>query len=448
MLGGVIGRALVIALGSLVIAAPAVADQLSDADLARKNEAGYVTAVPLFAYSDDFGLGVGARGYYYWNGGRSDPRFATTPYLVRTFLNVFATTDGLQFHWLDLDAPAILDSPYRLRAQLIFERNTNANYFGFSDAARGALHFPGSAATYSSYDAYTAAQHQVIDGNAYTKYDQYDLLRPAAIASIERSLLNNRVRVLGGIGFSYARIRDLTGTTVDATAADGSATTAPMATTRLRQDCDLGKLVGCGGGRDDVLRFAIAYDTRDFEPDPNRGIYADFAVDLGTAALGSQYDYARALLAVRGFYSPFPELADLVLAGRVLGQVESAGTPFFAMDLLPFIEDSRTGLGGHRTLRGFRQDRFVDHVMSAASAEIRWTFARTTIWHQQLAFIAVPFADLGHAFDSVAGVGLHDWKPSYGGAFRISWNLATLATFEYGRSSEGTGIYANFGHMF
>ena len=115
---------------------------------------------------------------------------------------------------------------------------------------------------------------------------------------------------------------------------------------------------------------------------------------------------------------------------------------------LPFIEDTRTGLGGHRTLRGFRQDRFVDHVMNAASGEVRWTFARTTIWKQKLAFIAVPFADVGHAFDSVESIGVHDWKPSYGGAFRVGWNLATIGTFEYGRSAEGTGVYANFGHMF
>ena len=443
-----IRRALLVVAIVAGVGRPAVADQLSAPDLARKNDGGYVTGVPLAAYSVDFGFGAGARGYYYWNGHRADPRFATTPYLLRVFLNVFATTDGLQYHWLDVDAPALLSTPYRLRAQLILARNTASNYFGFDEAGRGKLHFPGAPMTYDSYASYAAAQQQLVGGEAYTKYDQYDVLRPAVLASLQRTVLDPHLHVLAGLGFSYARIRDYTGTRVDAIAADGSPTTAPMAMTRLRTDCARGVLVGCAGGRDDVLRLGIAYDTRDFEPDPNSGIYADLSIDLGTVALGSQYDSARALAAVRGFYSPIPELADLVLAGRVLLQVQSAGTPFYTMDVLPFVEDPRTGLGGHRTLRGFRQSRFVDHVMSAASAEVRWTFARATIWRQKLAFIAVPFADLGRAFDDLGAIGVHGWRPTAGAAFRVSWNLATLGTFEYGRSAEGSGIYVNFGHMF
>jgi outer membrane protein assembly factor BamA len=429
------------------MAMPARADRLSDDDLRRKNEGSYVTAVPLFAYSVDFGLGAGARGYYYWNGPRSDPRFAVTPYLARIFLNVFATTHGVQYHWLDLDAPRVFSSPYRVRAQLVLARNLFSNYFGFDEASRGALHFPGAERTYGSYADYDAAQRHVVGGEAYTRYDQYDQLRPAALASIERSL-GHGVRVLGGFTLSYARIRDYTGHSVDATI-DDSATTAPEAPTRLREDCDRGVLVGCAGGRDHTLRLGLVYDTRDFEPDPNRGAYVDLSLEVGTRAIGSEFDYVRALIAARGYWSPFPDEADLVFAGRVIVQAQSAGTPFFSMDVLPFVEDPRTGLGGHRTLRGYRQSRFVDHAMSAASGELRWTFARTTIKHQKLAFIVAPFIDVGRAADDLAGLArVARWRPTAGGAFRVSWNLATLGTFDYGFSDEGSGVYVNFGHMF
>ena len=63
----------------LLASTTAHADQLSPDDLARKNERGYITGLPLFAFSTDIGLGVGARAYYYWNGTRDDPRFAATP---------------------------------------------------------------------------------------------------------------------------------------------------------------------------------------------------------------------------------------------------------------------------------------------------------------------------------------------------------------------------------
>jgi len=433
----------------LACATAAHADNLSAEDLRRKNEGSYVTGVPLAAYSVDFGFGAGARAYYYYNGTRDDPRFTRTPYLVRTFLNVFASTNGLQYHWLDLDAPRVFDTDYRIRAQLILEGNTNSNYFGFDDAARAGLRFPGSTTTYETYQDYDRAQRRIVDGEAFTRYDRYDVLRPALIGSLERSYFDQRVRVMAGLGFSYARIEDGTGALVDATAADGSATRAPQAPTRLREDCDRGVLVGCAGGLDNVLRFGITYDSRDFEPDPNRGVYLDLAVDAGTIALGSDYDYIQALFAARGFWSPFPAAADVVLAGRVLVQAQTRGTPFFTMDVLPFIEDPRTGLGGHRTIRGVRQSRYVDHAMGAISGEVRWTFARTTIKRQKLAFILAPFVDAGRAADDLAGLGaIRAWRPSYGAAFRFSWNLATLGTFDYGRSAEGDGFYVNFGHMF
>jgi hypothetical protein len=425
------------------------ADGLSPADLARKRERGHLTGVPLAAYSVDFGFGAGARGYYFWNGHRSDARFAYTPYLHRIFLQVFATSGGVQYHWLDYDAPEIRETPYRIRGALILARNTAASYYGFGEAGR-ALRFPGSPDAFTSYEDYRAAQRRADEttGTAYTRYNSLDVLRPVLLFGVERSFFGKRLRVLGGVGVSYVRIRDYTGTRVEAVDAAGAEIDATQAPTKLREDCDAGLLVGCSGGRDNYVRLAISYDTRDFEPDPNRGVFADLELDVGTVALGGEYTYAKVLGAVRGFWSPLPEHADLVLAGRVVTQWQSRGTPFFTMSIMPFTEDPRFGMGGHRTMRGFRQDRFVGYLETLANAELRWTFARTTIRRQRLAFIAAPFFDYGRAFDEADDLSLRGWLPSYGGALRVSWNLSTLGTFEYGISREGAGFYANFGHMF
>lgn len=441
-------RPAVVLLAAALATAPGVArgDGLSPGDLARKPEAGHVTGFPLAAYSVDFGFGTGARVYYYWNGRRDDLRFATMPYVHRVFVQAFGSTGGIQYHWLDYDGPALFHSAFRPRSQLVFARDTSTNYFGA--AAGSALRFPGAPDSFGSYDAYTAAQRRVVDGVAYTKYDKVDVLLPTWSASIERSFFNNHARVLAGFGVSYARVRDYTGKPVEALDAAGTATRAPQAPTRFREDCDAGRLVGCAGGRDNYLRIGASYDTRDFEPDPNRGVFVDAEIDVGTAALASEYDYVRGVIAARGYWSPIPDRADLVVAGRALALVQSEGTPFFTMAMIPFAEDPHYGLGGHRTMRGFRQNRFVDHVESAITGELRWTFARTKVRRQQLAFIAVPFVDVGRVFDRLRDVTLRGWRPSAGGAFRISWNLATLVTFDYGVSGEGTGFYVNFGHMF
>jgi len=442
------GRALVI-LVILGLAAPAAADQLGADDLARKNDGGYVTGLPLAAFSTDIGLGLGARAYYYWNGHRDDPQFARTPYLYRVFLQAFASTRGIQFHWLDLDVPRLLDSPYRVRGQLIFMRNINSNYFGIGKATLAPLQLPGTGKTYGSYDDYSADLAKLnADGQTLGRYDQYDLLRPIFIASIERLFLDDRVRVLGGLGATYARVRDYTGRQVDVVDAAGHDGKAIEATTRLATDCAAGRLVGCGGGRDNYLRLGVSYDTRDYEPDPNRGVFVDLALDVGSVALGSQFDYLRVLVAARGYWSPVPEAADLVVAGRLAFVGQTNGAPFFSMDTLPFTDDPRTGLGGHRTLRGFRQDRFVGSVMTLANLELRWTFGHASAWGQRFGFIVAPFVDAGRPYDAVGELSLRGWRPSLGGAVRVSWNLATLVTVDYGRSAEDAGLYINFNHMF
>jgi len=345
--------------------------------------------------------------------------------------------------------PRLLDSPYRVRGQLIFMRNINSNYFGIGKATLAPLQLPGTGKTYGSYDDYSADLAKLnADGQTLGRYDQYDLLRPIFIASIERLFLDDRVRVLGGLGATYARVRDYTGRQVDVVDAAGHDGKAIEATTRLATDCAAGRLVGCGGGRDNYLRLGVSYDTRDYEPDPNRGVFVDLALDVGSVALGSQFDYLRVLVAARGYWSPVPEAADLVVAGRLAFVGQTNGAPFFSMDTLPFTDDPRTGLGGHRTLRGFRQDRFVGSVMTLANLELRWTFGHASAWGQRFGFIVAPFVDAGRPYDAVGELSLRGWRPSLGGAVRVSWNLATLVTVDYGRSAEDAGLYINFNHMF
>ena len=417
-------------------------------DLRRKNERGYVTGLPLFNYDPNTGFGFGARAYYYWNGYRDDPLFAYTPYLHRVFVQGFASTNGLQFHWLDYQLTSIAHSPYRLRGQFLYVRNTDEHYFGLGARAMRPLSFPGSPMTYRRFSDYTRDLRRVqSDGTTYTRYNSYDLTQPTLLVSVERSLFRGLVRPMAGVGFGWRVLEDYTGKSVSATAPGGQPIDAPMARTRLRDDCDAGALVGCAGGWDNILRLGISFDTRDFEPDPNRGVFIDAALDVGTKALGSRYQWARFLIAPRVYLSPFAE-TDLVIALRGTLQLQSRGTPFFAMNVLPYTEDTRNGLGGVRTLRGFKQNRFVGPVMALGNAEVRWTFVKFTAWKQKIALIAAPLFDLGSTSDRLSDLHLSDWRWDAGAALRISWNLATIVTIDYGKSAEDAGVYVNFNHIF
>jgi hemolysin activation/secretion protein len=154
------------------------------------------------------------------------------------------------------------------------------------------------------------------------------------------------------------------------------------------------------------------------------------------------------MLSVRGFYSPIPKVADLVLAGRALYEAQTSGTPFFSQSFLPFIDDNHEGLGGLRTLRGFTQNRFVGPVIALGNLEVRWTFAHFRLLNQGFRVGVVPFLDMGRVFDTIDQTTFAGWKRSQGLGFRLGWNEATIILVDFGVSDEDTGLYVNFNHTF
>jgi hypothetical protein len=419
-------------------------------DYAGKNQGGYFTGLPLANYDPTTGIGFGARGYYYYDGYRSDPLFALAPYKHRLIVQVFATTRGAQDQLIDYDAPNFLGSLFRVRATFEYEAASVWPYYGVGSRTLAPLSFPGAPGmTFAQQSAYdTALQRVQRNGTTYANYNSIGFQRPTLQLGVERLLLGGVIRPLIGVGLSYDRLTDFTGQQVDAVSYSGASVRATEATTLFAADCAAHRILGCSGGFDNVLRLALSLDTRDFEPDPNDGVYAELSSEFGTKALGSQYDYARVMLSVRGFYSPIPKIADLVIAVRGLYEVQSAGTPFFSQVWLPFIDDNHEGLGGLRTLRGYDQDRFVGPIIVLTNYELRWTFTRFNVLKQNIGLMVVPFLDMGRVFDNVPQTSFSDWKRAQGMGFRIAWNEATILMADYGFSSEATGLYLNFNHIF
>ena len=445
LLGGAVGGLVLFA--SLFASTTARADlpefmkdkrPLRDDDVAEKVEGGYFTGLPLANSDPDLGFGFGARVYRYENGSRSSDFFRYTPYRARIFAQAFYATKGFQYHFIDWDAPYLDDTPYRLKGSLVFERNTATNYFGNGTSTLNRLRYPGADRTWASYDEYTEAQRET-GGGAFTRYDQYILLRPKAVVSIERDFFGGLVRGLVGFTAAYVSVDQWTGRDDQ-----GSV----QARTRLDEDCASGHARGCNGGFNNSLKLALAYDTRDFEPDPNSGAFIEFTTELAGRAIGSEYDWARATFSPKFFWSPFPKLTDLVLATRFVGQVQTADTPVFSMNELSFTDLNREGLGGRTTMRGFKLNRFVGRALALANVELRWTFAEIRPLHQRFAFMVVPFLDIGRVFDSIEDFELARFRHSQGAGFRIAWNQATIINVDYGTSREGSALYINFNHPF
>lgn len=398
-------------------------------DLAHKTDGSFPDALPLIAYDTNTGLGLGVGAHLTVNGHEGEPLFAYTPYRHRVYAQAFATTGGFQQHILSYDGIAIAGTPLRLKAVATYERNTNANYFGNGEATLGPLTYGGQ--RFATYDAAATA--------AGPRYFHYGVERPQGQVVLERSFLGG-LRAHYGVNVQH----------VDVTRYDSRAEFSPG--TKLGIDCASGAAKGCGGGWNNLLRSGIAWDTRDYEPDPRSGVLLDATGQWSARGFGSSADYVRMTMAARSYVSPAPELADVVIATRVLYSVQSANVPFFAMSTLGMAAGTddatdQSGLGGERTLRGFRQDRFVVHVAAAANAEVRWTFARFSAAGQRFSLQAAPLVDAGRVFDKV-GFSLQDWKVAGGAGLRVGWNQSTIVMFDFGASREDTGFYVDFGMPF
>jgi hypothetical protein len=431
-------------------AAPAYASErpaMNKEDWEKKPEGAYYTGLPLVNSDPDTGFGYGLRLFRFDNGVRTNELFPYRAYESRVFAQFFQTTNGLNYHWVSFDAPFFQDGPHRLKVDAVYDANTAANWFGTGDASRGDLIDPRSGTHYAKVNDYLDAIREVQGGRTYAFYNKYDIKRPTLNLNWEELFAGGRMRAIGGLMVQHVTVTDAEGKTVAGTQ-NGDDVDATQGSTLLGEQCARGELVGCGGGFNNLVKLALSYDMRDFEPDPNSGYVLEGSTQFGGKATGSADTYVRGTIQARGFWSPFPAVTDLVLAGRVLYAATGGDVPFYSLTTMTLPDGETDGLGGRTTIRGFKQSRFVGRVAALANAELRWTFVDFRAVGQRFGLMLVPFVDAGRTFDRVSDTSLSNYKVGAGAGFRIAWNQATIINADYGVSSEGSALYINFGHPF
>ncbi len=414
---------------------------MSEEDLAKKREGWYPTGLPLVNFSSDTGLGYGLRLYLYNNGSREDPAFATAPYFLQTYIQYFATTGGWQYHEWNIDRLKIFGSNFRTKVSFVYEKKLNANYFGQgADTTRKPLTDPTSGKEYDTYKDY---QSGFLKANNYEKYKWNNYTITAPKFSIDLYYyLGEYFKFL--LGYQVRRIdidpwdnRDFE---IGVFGGDSYTHVGPTLLSTV-------KPTGYDGGWTNFARIGLALDTRDFEPDPNNGVYIDYAFEVSDNSLGSEYDYFRSTVGFRGYLSPF---RNLVVAARLAYTDTSGEVPFYEKSYFAFLLNRYNGLGGYRTLRGYMEDRFVANTMTMANIEFRYKVGEINPLRQLFAFKIIAFCDTGNAYDN-AGDPFNDprwgdYKTSYGGGLVVAWNMNTIIHVYYGMSAEESAISINFMH--
>jgi outer membrane protein assembly factor BamA len=408
--------------------------RLPDDELAEKKEGLYVAGVPDFSSDPINGLGAGAEGSIFFNGKKSDPFFEYTPYRAELNVAVFATTKSQQEIKLGLDIPYIFSTKWRLRAEAAYEINPNFLYFGVTEKSLAPLsYYPNNNpanpfvtnATYSNYDK------NLVGNKSY--YNTFKKTEAVFNVSAERSFYEGRLRTL--VGYEIADI------TVSTPLNDSSL---------VRKDYNAGLIKGFGNNIISLLQLGVIYDTRDLETDPTRGIFSEVTFELSTTALGSQYNFNKTFVHFNGYCPLFPkQIKRLTFCGSFGLTVTQGDAPFFEYSDAWSSEGDIDGLGGGRTLRGYKQARFVAPVMQYADFELRWRFAQCKILKQHLAFSAVPFFDEGGVWDNFSRIShTENLRYSEGLGLRIAWNVNTILRFDYAISQEDHQFFFSLGHTF
>lgn len=416
--------------------------------LRDKQEGMFLIPVPQIGWDPDTGFNFGAGVTLFNNGKVTSPFFRITPYRQQIETTVVATTGGLLQVRNFFDSLYTFDSPWRVRSEIEYYHNPSKYYFGIGNASQD-LVFPGTGQVFGSYDNYQDALKVASGGTAYSRYDQYGYTRLSWRAQAEYELLGGYLRPLVGFQVGHVWVRDYTGGEVDAVNAQGKSVTAIENTTHLRADCNAGTAIGCSGGNDFYVKLGIAFDSRNFEPNPSSGLFWGVISELSPKFLGSAFNYGRLQTTLRAFGKVMDvKNQRLTIAGRFLYAWQFGDIPFYSMNTLAFADRDWTGLGGFRSLRGYVQDRYIGPVYMLANAELRYTFMDFTVFKQNIRLGIKPFIDAGRSFSKPSDTTFKGFKVGGGVGGMIVWNLSTVISLDMAFGAEGDAFYMEVGQQF
>ena len=433
--------------------------RMSDDDLAKKREGTFITGIPDFSSDPVTGFGFGVRSNVFWNGERTNPLFAYTPYLVRLKANAAYYTTNARELVLSVDVPYYRGSRWRYRIDFKAQQNPANLYFGSTQKTLGPLRLPSAqsdAQGYSTYQAFDETRKTLRPGSAGEASQVTDALSNRFRETefmlnlkADYAIGSGKWRVMGGYeiqNLKYATFEGLNAEAIDPTT--GQLTTAPNGTSLLRRDFEQGLIAGLNGGWVSIIQTALIFDTRDFEPDPTRGAYLEIANEFSGKAIGSQFDFDKFFVQGR-YYQKLPWGSRTVLAGRVAaGNIFGSQAPFFEFQDQWSPDGSINALGGKQSLRGYRANRFLARSLWFANVELRVRLAEAQWGKQRFGFGVAPFFDAGTVRDRWQDLNLTNIKTAYGAGLRVAWNQSTILSFDYGLSREDRLFFFGIGQAF
>lgn len=318
--------------------------------------------LPAVSYNSDLGFQYGALcDIYYFGDGSTYPT-----YLHKFNVELSRYTKGETIMHLFYDSKYLLPKDLRLTAAISYLDSQMSPFYGYN----GYL---------SEYISDYADREDM--GSAFYSMDR-DMLR--VVADVQGKITDNLIW-MGGLTFWNVK------------------------TDRVQLDNAKGKVTlydwyrNLGiiseneiSGTHLDFKAGLVYDTRDYEPAPNRGYYAEFVGLASPDLLGKDQGYLRFLASWKHFIPIYKDRA--VFAYRISWQETFGNAPFYMqqnIQTLYFRQIKNEGLGGKNTVRGLLQGRMLGDGYVWANVEARIKLVKFRFINQNWYLATNPFIDMG-----------------------------------------------------
>jgi hypothetical protein len=447
--------------------------RLSEEDIEDKKEGSFFTGLPRFEFDPIRGFGVGGNVFFFVNKTKDDPFFEYTPYRHRINTEFFVFENGRVKIALNYDAPYIFNSKWRLRADAVFWEDPNAQYWGIGRDFVGPLRFndkrTGQEATFRrvrDYEDNLALAVQDEEGVYRTDFHYHHMLQREKLYNflMERTFMGGRLRLMFGYEMLFTNFQSYNGRIAEeAFALDGRRVEAVNNITLIDKQFadgtwDRFNLRGFDNSDrfkfTSMLAWALIYDTRDFEPDPSKGVFLQYSHEYSAPWIGSDFNFNKFMLQGQAFKTLLKwrnNKSRITFAGLgAFGHIFGPEINFIEMwDLSSQAEAGGIlVLGGARSVRGFREARFLAPTVALINLEIRSRLYDFKLLKQHFNVGLTPFYDMGSVWDRPGDINFQKWVGAPGIGGRLAWNQSTILRLDFARSTEGTQTFFGFSHIF
>ncbi len=408
-------------------------------------------ALPAISFNSDLGFQYGALvNLYYFGDGKTYPK-----YMHSLYAEVSRYTKGSGVNRMFYDSEYLIPG-IRFTADLSYLTEKALDFYGFN-----------------GYDAvYNASWEDDADATNYKSrlYYRHERNMFRFMGDFQGQIIGKKLRWVAGLGILNNDIAPLDIAALNKGKKDEDKLPNIPGLYDKYVEWGIIKANEKNGGWSNNVKLGVVYDTRDFEPNPMKGIWSELVFFVAPKFLGNgDFGFTKISATHRQYFTLVKD--RLSFAYRVNYQGTLTGKVPFHMQpymINSFSNSSNTdGLGGSKTIRGMLRNRVVGDAFAFGNAELRWKFLRTVVFNQNLYLGLNLFADAGQVLKKIevnppASLGADKTKffltdeeklhTTAGAGLRIVLNENFIVAVDYGKALDkrdgGGGLYIGLNYLF